>query len=182
MEWLPIHDFEDMIARADLDRQKHELRMEVLEMFRKGKVGKEDAPKYRAFFQDPKLSLPNIVATALNIYFHEELRKLDWLDPWKEEDWASGEARKVAEGALDRKKQSALYVAISKTGEVGQHPGLITRKEASEAIERAKRFSEGPAKYSDEYRTLKKLLAKVLFETPEDPDQYYVFSSGEGGK
>jgi hypothetical protein len=68
----------------------------------------------------------------------------------------------IANGSLDRKKQSAFYVDITKSGEVGLHPGLITREEASEAIERAERLSEGPDTFSDEYKKLKQILPLIF--------------------
>jgi hypothetical protein len=52
--------------------------------------------------------------------------------------------RKITDGLLDRKKQSRFYADVTKTGEIGLHPGLITREEASEAIKRAECVSEGP--------------------------------------
>jgi len=64
---------------------------------------------------------------------------------------------------------TALYVDITKTGEIGLHPGLVTREEASEAIERAERLVEGPAIFSDEYKKLKEILP-VIFSTLKDKD------------
>jgi hypothetical protein len=58
---------------------------------------------------------PPDVATALNIYRFEELERLRSGSPWQDAEWATGTARKIADGSLDRKKQSALYVDISKT-------------------------------------------------------------------
>jgi hypothetical protein len=53
-------------------------------------------------------------------------------------------------------------VTITKTGEIGLHPGLITREEASETIKPAERFSEGPITYSDEYQKLKEILPLIF--------------------
>jgi hypothetical protein len=75
-----------------------------------------------------KFNSPPDVADAQNIFRHEEVERFrKFGNPCKDPEWASGKARKVADGFLDRRKQSALYVAISKIGEVGLHPGLITR-------------------------------------------------------
>ena len=73
---------------------------------------------------------------------NEEIERLRSGNPWKDDEWATGNARKIANGSLDRKKQSAFYVDISKTAEVGLHPGLITREEASEAISLARHMRE----------------------------------------
>jgi len=70
--------------------------------------------------------------------------------------------RKIADGALDKKKQSALYVDVTKTDEIGLHPGLITRAEAQEEIERAKRLSDPLVSYSDEYRKLQEVLPAIF--------------------
>jgi hypothetical protein len=61
-----------------------------------------------------------------------------------------GDARKIADGSLDRKKQSALYVSITRTGEVGLHPD--------------ERLQEFPVPFSDEYLALKEVLP-ILFAT-----------------
>lgn len=81
-------------------------------------------------------------------------------------NWSTGKTRKVANGARDRKKQSALYVDVTKTGEIGMHPGKITREEASEAIERAESLSDPMVCYSDEYRKLKVL--PLVFSSLKD--------------
>ena len=82
--------------------------------------------------------------------------------PWTDDDWAHGTARRVADGFIDRKKQSALYVHIGKTGEVGLHPEQITQDEASAALKLAERFSEGVWHPSDEYRKLREVLPLIF--------------------
>lgn len=159
MEWLPPIDWEDIIERDKRYIARHEQKMAWLQR-------KLDRYKQGNFLSDPSdpepiepdVSFPPDVATALNIYRHEEIERLGSGYPWKDADWATGEARKIADGSLDRKKQSAFYVDITKSGEVGLYPGLIRREEASEAIERAERLSEGPDTLSDEYKRLEQIL------------------------
>ena len=163
MEWLPQFDFEKLIEQHRRDKARHEQKMAWLQRridrFKQGKLlSEQDDPEPI----EPDFDLPPDVANALNIYRHEEIEKLKSGMPWRDSDWRTGRARKVADGSLDRKKQSAFYVDITKTGEIGLHPGLITHKEASEAIKRADRFSEGPAIYSDEYRRLKETLPFIF--------------------
>jgi AbiV family abortive infection protein len=170
MDWLPPFDWEDMLEQHRRNDARHEQRMawlqRCIDRYKQGILQPDpDDPEPK----EPDISFPLDVAAALNIYRHEEIERLRSGNPWKDEDWATGKARKVANGLLDRKKQSAFYVDISKTGEVGLHPGLITREEASEAIERAKRFAEGPDTLSDEYRTLTKVLPMV-FANLKDKD------------
>jgi hypothetical protein len=99
---------------------------------------------------------------ALNIYRHEEIERLIQSGYASRDPGAKGKARKIADGALDRKKQSALYVAITRHGAVGVHPGLITREDAESEIKRAERLSEMPDTFLDQYRELKKILPLVF--------------------
>jgi AbiV family abortive infection protein len=165
LEWLPPFDVDEMLAQHKRFRLRHERKMEWLQR-------SLDRLKQSIISTDPEdpeppepdVGLPADVAAAINIYRHEEIERFRSGDPWKDEDWATGKARKIADGSLDRKKQSAFYLDVTKTGEIGLHPGLISREEASEAIERAERLSDTPAMYSDEYEKLKKILPSCLFE------------------
>ena len=145
MEWLPLFD-------GDSFREREKRRNEWwawLKRFRERKFRPDaDDPEPQIYNE---VSFPADVATALNIYRHEEIERLGDGEPWKDTDWATGKARKIADGLMDRKKQSALYVTVTKTGEIGLHPGLITREEASEAIKRAEYYNEGQYNCSDEY-------------------------------
>lgn len=111
---------------------------------------------------EPEVSFPLEVATALNIYRHEEIERLRCGYPWRDAEWSTGQARQIADGSLDRKKQSALYVHITRNGEVGLHPGLVTREQAAEAIGRAERLQEIPVTFSDEYLALKEVLPALF--------------------
>jgi hypothetical protein len=164
MEWLPPYDWDNAMEQYRLDSARHEQRMawlqRRLDRYKQGNfLPDPDDPEP----MEPDVSFPEDVAAALNIYRHEEIERFSRSgNPWTDEDWAAGKARKIAQGLLDKKKQSAFYVAITKTGEIGLHPGLVTREEASEAIEWAERLSEGPNVLSDEYRKLKETLALVF--------------------
>ena len=163
MEWLPPFDFDLLAEQQRRSTEKHEQKMawykRSMERYRAGNLRPDpDDPEP----VEEEFQFPSDVATALNIYRFEELERLKSGYPWRDADWSTGRARKVADGALDRKKQSALYVDVTKTGEIGLHPGLITRAEASEAIERAERLSDPLISYSDEYRKLKEILPLVF--------------------
>lgn len=159
MEWLPPFDFAKNEERNKRDKVRHEQKMEWLQR-------RMDRYKQGNFLPDPddpepieaEFLFPSDVAAALNIFRHEEIERLRSGDPCKDAEWASGKARKIADGSLDRKKQSAFYVDITKTGEIGLHPGLITREEASEEIKRAERLSDDTVAFSAEYRKLKEIL------------------------
>ena len=163
MEWLPPVDWDNAFESYRRFNENHERRMEwmrrCIEWYKQGLLAPDpDDPEPK----EPDVSFPVDVADALNIYRHEEIERLRSGYASRDEDWAGGKARKIADGLLDRKKQSALYVDISKTGQVGLHPGLITRDEATEATTRAERLAEGPDIFSDEYRLLTKVLPLIF--------------------
>jgi len=166
MEWLPAQDWENLVEQARSRDAHHKLRMEWLQRridrYKQGMLPDPVDPEPI----EPDVSFPSDVVAALNIFRHEQIEKLRFARPWKDEGWATGGARRIADGWLDRRKQSAFYVDITKTGEVGLHPGLITREDASEAIGRAERLAEGSGRWSAEYRKLKEVLP-LLFSTPE---------------
>ena len=167
MEWLPVLDlsYEKMMR----DRQRHEQMMAWYERSiarHKQGILAPDSEDPKPL--EPKVSFPSEVADALNIYRHEEIERIrEGGYPNRDEYWATGVARKIADGMIDRKKQSALYVAITRTGDVGLHPGLVTEEEASEAMARAERLSEEPEIFCKEYDKLKEILP-LLFANLRD--------------
>jgi AbiV family abortive infection protein len=170
MKWLPPVDWDQLVEREEQRRVRHERKMEWLkrriEQFKQGNLLPDpDDPEPL----DPEAPSTPDVAKALNIYRHEEMERFKKFgSPWKDEYCATGEARNVADGSLDRKKQSALYVDITRTGQVGLHPGLITRDEASEAIQQTERLSEPPDTFSDEYRKLKNILPQLFTNVKDE--------------
>ena len=168
MEWLPPFDWERIREQDKRNSETHEEKMAWLQR----RLDRYTEGNFSPDPNDPEpveeeFHFPSEVAAALNIYRHEEIERLRLGDPWKDKAWATGTARKIADGSLDRKKQSGFYVNITKTGQVGPHPGQITREEASDAIERAKRLSETPLTCSYEYRKLVEIL-RLVFENLKD--------------
>ncbi len=170
MEWLPPWDSP---ALAELSKRRgewHEQKMawlqRCIDRYKQGNFAPDPNDPEPV---EPDVSFPSDVATALNIYRHEEIERFGRGYPWRDADWSTGQARKIADGSLDRKKQSALYVHITKTGEVGLHPGLVTREQAAEAIERAERLQEIPVTFSDEYLALKEVLPALFANLTTDP-------------
>ena len=70
---------------------------------------------------DSPTRLPPDVATAMNIFRHEMIERIGQRHPQRYDDWR-GPARKLAEGKLDRKKQSALYVRVGRDGSLASEP------------------------------------------------------------
>jgi len=163
MEWLGPFDVEDMTAQSKRSTQRHEQKMAWLERrlsrYKEGSFGDDPNDPEPV---EPDVAFPEDVATALNFYRHEEIERMKSGYAWRDPEWSKGKARDIADGAMDRVKQTAIYVDISKTGEVGRHPGLITREQAVQAIDAAIRLSEGASIFSDEYRALKEVLPAIF--------------------
>lgn len=163
LEWLPPFDFTLLKELEDKSTKRHEERMAWhARNLERIKAGHRDPDPDDPEPMEEEFTFPDDVASALNIYRFEVIERFRSGFPQREPDWSTGNARRIADGLLDRKKQSALYVNIGKTGEVGLHPGLITSQEASEAIERAERLSEPFVTFSDEYRKLKEVMPLVF--------------------
>jgi AbiV family abortive infection protein len=169
MEWLPPWDAPDLAEQPKRRREWHEQKMAWLQRsiarYKEGNFAPNPNDPEPV---EPDVSFPTDVATALNIYRHEKIESLGRGVPWMDADWSTGQARKIADGSLDRKKQSALYVHITRTGEVGLHPGLVTREQAVEAIERAERLQDTPVTFSDEYLALKEVLPALFANVTTD--------------
>lgn len=164
MEWLPAMDWEALLDKHKQRQERQRLKMQWLER-RKARFESRDFSNHPEDPEplDSQVVLPKEVSNALNIFRHEEIERFRNSGmPWKDPEWAHGDARKIANGSLDRRKQAAFYVDISKTGQVGMHPGLITTEEASAEIARAERLSEDRDILSDEYRTLTTALPIVF--------------------
>ena len=168
LEWLPLFEeshgqFMLWLRRNEAWKAWHERRMDRL---KNGILSDPNDPEPK----HPDIPFPPEVAKALNIYRHEQIERLRAGTPWTDPDWAGGVARQVADGAVDRKKQSALYVNIGKTGVVGLQPESITREDAEAAIQLAERFSEGMWTSSDEYRKLTEVLPAVFENLLDERD------------
>jgi AbiV family abortive infection protein len=164
MEWLPAIDWETYLEKHRVREERHRQKMKWLQR----RIERSKRTGASPHLEDPELVDPDVpfpsdVADALNIFRYEEVERFrKFGSPWKDPEWATGNARRVADGFLDRRKQSALYVDISKTGQVGLHPGLITRDEALTEMQRAERLSEDPDRVSDEYQKLRDILPLVF--------------------
>lgn len=170
MDWLPSWDSPDLAALLERRREWHEQMMAWLQRQSSRRKQGDFAPDPKdPEAVEPAVSFPLDAATALNIYRHEEIEGLRQGYRWRDAEWSAGQARKVADGSLDRERQSALYVSITKTGEVGLHPGLVTREQAAKAIERAERFQEIPVTFSDEYLALKEVLPALFANLSNEP-------------
>ena len=172
MDWVPASDFdEDGWWGRYKQKQKQKQREQHIADYKTGKIS---ADEFLAQMKADKnaATFPETVAAALNIYRHEHLEALAKRYPWRDNEWAKGPVRKIADGSLDAKKQSALFVGIGKTGAVTHHPGTVTRGDAEKEIRRAGALAESRATFSDEYYLLKEVLPEVFGSLQEQAARY----------
>ena len=109
-------------------------------------------------------TFPPHVADAMNIYRHEKIGRCEsrnWV--WSDPPEYDTTAKSVANGNLDKKKQNALYVRLTKTGEVTSLPSWVTIEIAENELERTKRLQqlvtqikEGSVTMLDDFENIKK--------------------------
>jgi AbiV family abortive infection protein len=164
MEWIPQMDFENLASKFKERSARHQRRMDWYERLRQRRASgdfsnhPEDPEPL-----DPQVDFPKDVADAINILRHEEVERYrPGGSPWTDEDWAHGHARKIAKGWLDTQKQSGFYVDISKTGQIGLHPSLITRDTAEREIAKTESLREMRDRTSDEYRKLTTVIPMIF--------------------
>ena len=89
--------------------------------------------RYLATLEIPRQkTFPRHIADALNIIRHEKIpreRAFSWLED--EEAICDSEARRIADGSVDKQKQNAFYVDVAKTGQIASTPFGITSETAS---------------------------------------------------
>jgi AbiV family abortive infection protein len=88
-----------------------------------------------------KYRLPDRIVDAINIIRHEKARKAPRLS-WVGDNGppCDREARKIADGDIDKEKQDAIYIKIGKNGDVVSTPERITEAMAKELFEKTKRL------------------------------------------
>jgi AbiV family abortive infection protein len=85
---------------------------------------------------------PLPVSSALNILYHEKIRRGDFED---DEEYEKG-AVAVAFGARDKVKQDAIYIDLDKSCRVKNAPMSVTREDAQVEYERARRYASTVAR------------------------------------
>ena len=125
----------------------------------------------------PDEPLPRQLIAAINLFRHDKVGRFqspswDILEPG---DYDSV-TKKVADGSVDRAKQSAIYVNIASDGTTLTTPRAVSAAQSAAEIEKAKRIKEmatdmehGFVSAFREYAALKKLIAAVF-----DPKQIAV--------
>ncbi len=126
--------------------------------------------------------LPPEVAKAMNIYRHEMLEGNSRGSSIPDAEW-NGEARSVAKGKRDRRKQDALYIGIGRKGGVTSRPSTSIQEFEKEASRTAKITAfTGAARtliFFDfpEYERFKKVFGSMLKDLDPDFDKSSVKES-----
>jgi len=95
---------------------------------------------------------PRKVADALNLLYHEKIRRWEESFVWEEDPEYERTALGVSKGKQEKKKQRSLYVELQKDGRVVQTPQSITSIEADAEYERGRRFEQCVSRLFDEER------------------------------
>ncbi len=82
--------------------------------------------------------LPNSVNDAIHILRNEKIRM--WVSVWRCDEKYDRFAQKLADGARDREKQNALYVNVTRAGQVANRPETIREETVEAAREHAKKL------------------------------------------
>jgi AbiV family abortive infection protein len=101
--------------------------------------------------------LPRYVADALNIIRHERVpRQGPWAWIGDENDPpCDPDARRVANGHIDRRKQSALYVGVGTKFQVTSNPSTVDGDTVEDELEKARHLGQLLARYDDSLQPLK---------------------------
>ena len=111
MEWIGPLDWTEVKRRSERRTGRMEWLQRRIYRYKQGTLAPDpDDPKPI----EPEIVFPAEVANALNIYRHEEIERFSKSgNPWRDTEWSSGKARKIADGLIDQKKQSAFYVNVN---------------------------------------------------------------------
>lgn len=82
-------------------------------------------------------SFPPRISSALNILYHEKIRRRDFID---ENDYEP-DIVDIAHGERDNIKQNAVYVGLDKSCRVKSSPMNVTREDAKVEYELARRYA-----------------------------------------
>ncbi len=96
------------------------------------------------------------VAAAINLLRHEKIGKSEGRFSWDvlEPGDYDPETKRVADGSVDRAKQSAIYVNIGRDGTTLTTPSAVSSSQAAKEIDRCKRLKElatGMARWTSGY-------------------------------
>lgn len=111
---------------------------------------------------------PAHVADAINIFRNERIAAFESSGWYRTGEKYDPTAQSIADGARDREKQEALYLGLSKGGQVCSRPEKIAEDAVRRALERAKKirsFLSGTLDYGRAGAEFERLVAalKMMF-------------------
>ncbi len=111
-------------------------------------------------------NIPRHIADALNIIRHEKVpRQGEWSWTADGDPPCDVHARRIADGLIDREKQSALYVAISKNGRLMSTPKSIDGNKVKVELGKTQQLGQVLARYDDSLQPLKSIEYEKIFFT-----------------
>jgi AbiV family abortive infection protein len=140
MEYLNP-DTDEFLRRSAEWQMQHKELMGLLSMLRDGNILNREVWQRVKELRACIDGLPAPVTDAIDILRYKKIER--WKSStriWSEEPPCDPLAKKTGEGQRDREKQDALYVRLSRSGEVAGSPVSVAPDGAREAMERAKRF------------------------------------------
>ncbi len=166
MEYL-TSDFDEFLTRSEEWQRQHKESMDLLASVKDDLLNRELWQRINEL-RNSMDRLPPPVADALNILRHEKIGRWGSAFEWAEEPEYDPAAKMTADGSVDREKQDALYVRLSKSGRVVGTPTSVSPDTAKEARERAKRFGDlvesmiGGSPVGWDYEKLEKIMRLVF--------------------
>ncbi len=111
---------------------------------------------------------PAEVADAINIFRNVKIASFESREWYRTREKYDPTAQSIADGARDKEKQEALYVGLSKGGQVCSRPEKIAEDATGRALERAKKirsFLSGVLDHGNEGLEFERLVEalKVMF-------------------
>ena len=110
--------------------------------------------------------LPPTIADAMNIIRHEKVsrdRDSTWI--WDDNTRCDRQARKIANGHLDKQKQDSVYVGVGKTGRVTSTPLRIEPEEAKREFEKSDRLGRVFSRPDANFQAMMTLEYEIVFES-----------------
>jgi AbiV family abortive infection protein len=110
--------------------------------------------------------IPSHVADAMNILRYEKVsRDGEWSWVSDEDPPCNPEARKIADGKVDKRKQDALYVRIGRNGQVVSNPETVTLADSRAELERTERLGRVLFKTGETHAPLNSVEYQKIFYT-----------------
>lgn len=136
-------DWDEEIKRSNEWLAEHEERKRLLDAYRSSSDTYERDRIWARIEEISKKheSLPLSVTDAIFILRHEKIGRWEssvWV--WEEEPAYDPEAKRLADGKLDREKQDALYVRLGREGHSVKTPAEVKYEDAKAALEIAGRM------------------------------------------